>query len=209
LTDTNFTIEDLQFENYAEWVYSQINNNKKYIAIGLDQGCHFAKYFCNKYPQNCIALYVLIDRNFTKKSYEKTFHSDMNYDFIKSVIGSGDNYERYIIENLTDDIINDLLQKIKQNDPNKEKYIELLNGLCKGIIRRQYDKIPNMNIKTIIYSDSKTLTSEKIQENIDFNLRSNDNLIYYYVIDDNEYLIHSKKYANEILFNIFGLIKNM
>ena len=34
-----------------------------------------------------------------------------------------------------------------------KKYIELLNGLCKGIIRSQYDKIKKMNVKTIVYSD--------------------------------------------------------
>ena len=38
----------------------------------------------------------------------------------------------------------------------------LLNGLCKGIIRSQYNKIQKMKVKTIAYSDSKTLTPEKI-----------------------------------------------
>ena len=99
IKDIDFTIEDLQFENYSKGVYEQIDPNKKYIAIGLDQGCHFAKHFCNKYPNNCLALYILIDRNFTKQSYERTFHSDMNYDFIKSIVG--DNYKDYIIENVT------------------------------------------------------------------------------------------------------------
>jgi hypothetical protein len=205
LDDLKFMIEDLQFENYAEWVYSQIDPDKKYIVIGLDQGCHFAKFFCNKYKTNCIALYILIDRNFTKKSYEKTFHSESNYDFIKSIVGN-DNYEDYLIENLTNDTINDLLNKIKTLD-NNEKYIDLLNGLCKGIIRSQNDKIKKLDIKTIIYSDSKVLTPEKIQENIDFNERSSDKIIYYYVIDDSEYLIHGK-YANEIYNNIFGLVND-
>ena len=200
----DFKIKDLHFENYSAWVYDQIDKNKKYIAIGLDQGCHFAKYFCNDHPDNCIALYVLIDRNFTKKSYEKTFHSETNYEFIKNIVG--DDYKKYIIENLTNNVIKELLDKIKESKDN-EKYIELLNGLCKGIIRSQYDKIPKMNVKTIIYSDSKTLTPEKLQENINFNDKSDDKIIYYYVVDDSEYLIHGK-YANEIYNNICGLIKN-
>lgn len=202
LDDIDFDIEDLYFENYSEWVFDQIDKNKKYIAIGLDQGCHFAKYFCNQYPDNCLALYVLIDRNFTKKSYEKTFHSEMNYDFIKGVVGN--DYEKYIIENLTNETIHELLDKIK-SDGDNEKYIELLNGLCKGIIRSQYDKITKMKVKTIIYSDSKTLTPEKIQENIEFNKKSDDKIIYYYVIDDSEWLIHGK-YAEEIYNNIYGLV---
>jgi hypothetical protein len=204
IKETNFTIEDLQFENYSKWVYNQIDPNKKYIAIGLDQGCHFAKYFCNKYLDNCICLYILIDRNFTKKSYEKTFHSDMNYDFIKSIVG--DNYKNYIIENLTNKTIGDLLDKIKKT--KDDKYVQLLNGLCKGIIRSQYDKIKEMKVKTIAYSDLKTLTPEKLQENHEFNEKSNDKIIYYYIVDDAQYIIHGK-YKNEIYNNIFGLVKNL
>lgn len=199
-----FKIEDLYFENYSKWVHNQINSNKKYIAIGLDQGCHFAKYFCNLYPNNCMCLYILIDRNFTKKSYEKTFHSDINYDFIKSIVG--DNYKDYIIENLTNKTISDLLEKIKKT--NDDKYVQLLNGLCKGIIRSQYDKIKEMKVKTIAYSDSKTLTPEKLQENHEFNEKSNDKIIYYYIVDDAQYIIHGK-YKNEIYNNIYGLVKNV
>jgi len=84
----------------------------------------------------------------------------------------------------------------------------LLNGLCKDIIRSQYNKIQKMNVKTIIYSDSKTLTPEKLQENLDFNERSKNKIIYYYIVDDSEYLIHSK-YRDEIYNNIYGLVKNL
>ena len=205
IKDTDFKIEDLHFENYSKWVYEQIDPNKKYIAIGLDQGCHFAKYFCNMYSDNCIALYILIDRNFTKQSYEKTFHSDTNYDFIKSIVGNS--YKDYIIENLTNKTISDLLEKIKKT--RDDKYIQLLNGLCKGIIRSQYDKIKKMDVKTIVYSDSSTLTtSEKLQENIEFNERSKNKIIYYYITDDAEYLIHGK-YKDKIYNNIYGLVKNL
>jgi len=204
IKNIDFTIEDLQFENYSKWVYDQIDPNKKYIAIGLDQGCHFAKYFCNMYSDNCLALYVLIDRNFTKQSYEKTFHSDMNYDFIKSIVGN--NYTDYIIENLTNKTINDLLEKIKKT--KDDKYVQLLNGLCKGIIRSQYDKIKKMDVKTIVYSSSKVITPEKLQENIEFNEKSKNKIIYYYILDDSEYLIHGK-YASEIYNNIYAMIKNM
>ena len=205
LKKVNFTIDELQFENYSEWVNKQIDQNKKYIAIGLDQGCHYAKYFCNKYADKCIGLYILIDRNFTKQSYEKTFHSEFNYNFIKSIVGN--NYEKYIIENLTNNTIKKILNKIKKLEDN-EKYVELLNGICKGIIRSQYDKIPYMKVKTIIYSDSRTLTPEKIDENIKFNEKSNNNITYYYVIDSSEYLIHGK-YCDDIYNNIYGLVKSM
>jgi hypothetical protein len=204
IKNINFTIEDLYFENYAKWIYNQIDPNKKYIAIGLDQGNHFAKYFCNQYPDKCICLYILIDRNFTKESYEKTFHSDITYNFIKSVVG--DKYKDYIIENLTNKTITDLLNKIKKT--NDDRYIQLLNGLCKGIIRSQYNKIKEIKVKTIIYSDFNTITPEKFKENREFNKRSRNKIIYYYIVDDAEYLIHGK-YKDEIYNNIYGLIKSL
>jgi hypothetical protein len=157
------------------------------------------------YPDNCIALYILIDRNFTKQSYEKTFHSESTYEFNKSIIG--DSYKDYIIENLTNKTISNLLEKIKKT--KEEKYIQLLNGLCKGIIRSQYDKIKKMDVKTIIYSDSSTLTTpEKLQENIEFNKRSNNKIIYYYIVNDGKYLIHDT-YKDEIYNNIYGLVNNL
>lgn len=204
IKDIDFKIEDLYFENYANWVFEQIDQNKKYIAISIDQGAHFAKYFCNQYSDSCVCLYILIDRNLTKKSYEKTFHSNINYDFIKSIVD--DDYKNYIIENLTNKTIDDLLEKIKKT--KDDKYAQLLNGLCKGIIRSQYDKIKKMNVKTIIYSDYKTLTPEKMQENYEFNEKSDGKIIYYYITDDSEYLIHGK-YKDEIYNNIYGLANNL
>ena len=65
-----------------------------------------------------------------------------------------------------------------------------------------------MDIKTIVYSDSLTLTPEKLQENIEFNERSKNKIIYYYITDDAEYLIH-EKYKDEIYNNIYGLVKNL
>lgn len=198
----SFTIEDLQFENYSKWVFAQIDPNKKYIAIGLDQGCHFAKYFVNQYSDNCLAFYILIDRNLTKENYEKTFLSQSNYDFIKSIIGS--DWEKYLIKNITNETIENLLNLIKTNYDN-EKYINLLNGICKGIIRSQYSKITELKVKTIIYSDILTATPEKIKSNTDIS-EKHKNVIYYYIIDNSShYLIHGK-YRSEILNNIYCLL---
>lgn len=201
--EIRFNKEDLEFENYANWVYDQIDKSKEYIAIGLEQGAHFAKFFCNQYPEKCKALYVLIDRNFTKKSYERTFHSESNYNFLKSVVG--DNYRKYIIENLTNEIIQDLLDKIETNDSeSNKKYIDLLNGLCKGLIRKQYSKIPKIKVPTYIFSDVGVATSEKLKDNDNFNKKSNNLITYFYVISDG-YLIHSK-YRDDIVYHIAGLI---
>ena len=138
----------------------------------------------------------------------KIFHYNVQFMY-KFIVSQHNEYRaemisKYIIENVTNETINDLLKKIRTLKDN-EKYIELLNGICKGIIRSQYDKIDKMNVKTIIYSNSSSLTPEKLKENIDFNKRSGDNVIYYYVIDDSEYLIYGK-YASQILNNIYGLM---
>lgn len=199
-----FNIEDLSFENYSKWVFDQIDKNKKFIVIGLDQGCHMAKHFSNEYSDNCIALYVLMDRNFTKESYEEAFHSNNNYDFIKSIVGV--KYKNYFIENLTNDLIHDLLKNIISDDnANNEDYINLLNGLCKGIIRKQYDKVNDNNAKmrTIIYSNAAVLTPIKYDHDRKIS-NNNHNVTYYYVIPNTFYLIHDKKYQRDILDNILA-----
>ena len=81
---------------------------------------------------------------------------------------------------------------VKLKKTKDDNYIILLNGLCKGIIRSQYDKIKKIKVKTIAYSDSKTLTPEKLQENHEFNEKSNHKIIYYYIVDDAEYIINRK-----------------
>ena len=164
-----------------------------------------AKYFCNIYNNKCLALFILVDRMLTKKSYEKTFESDSNYEFIRSVI-KNDDIEKYKIKNLTNDTINELLDIIIHADEDVDNYINLLNGICKGIIRSQYDKIKNIKVKTIIYSDIHTATPEKIESNIEFSKMSNNNAIYYYIIDDSPYLIYGI-YANEIYEKIYSIIQ--
>lgn len=47
-----------------------------------------------------------------------------------------------------------------------------------------------------------------MQENQKFNKQSDNKIIYYYVIGDAEYLIHSK-YSDEIYNNIYGLVKSI
>ena len=200
--DINFKLADLQFENYAHWVWSQINPNKKFIVIGLDQGAHFAKYFVNKYSANCVAFFSLGDRILTKENYEKTFHSDSTYNFIKSIVG--DDWNKYVIENINDQTISDLLKKIS-NEKDNEGYINLLNGICKGIIRSQYDKIDRMYAKTIIYSDIKTATEEKIALNENFANKSKGNVIYNYTDDNSYYLIYGR-YRESIIAHIAGFI---
>jgi len=75
-------------------------------------------------------------------------------------------------------------------------------------MRSQYDKIKEMKVKTIIYSDANILIPEKLEENHEFNKKSKNKIIYYYIIDDAQYLIHGK-YADEIYNNIYGLVKNL
>ena len=195
---TNFNKEDLDFENYSEWVYDQIDPNTPCIAIGLEQGSHFAKYFVNRYSEICSGLIILNDRIFTKENYTKAFHSQQNYDLIKSVVGK--DYERYIIENITNETIHDLLDKITSLK-NPDNYVNLLNGICKGLVRSQYDKISDMKVKTIIYSDVENLDSKKLQ----MNKQSNDLVTYVYIFAGSQYPFYGK-YCDQIIESVKGLI---
>ena len=153
--DTNifFHLNDLQFEIYADWVYKQINPNKQYIAIGLEQGAHFAKFFCNQYASNCISLYIIIDRIFTKNSYEKTFESEQNYEKLREFTGQ-QNIEKYKIQNLTDETIQFILHHIEDTVPEK-KY---LSKLDKAQILRNGSDV------TIVANSLMTIESMKAAE---------------------------------------------
>ena len=68
--DIYFKIEDLEYENYVEWIYNQIEDKEqKIIVIGFEQGCHHAKFFANKYHTQVKACFILGDRILTKKNY--------------------------------------------------------------------------------------------------------------------------------------------
>lgn len=170
------------------------------IAIGLEQGAHFAKYFCNKYNEKCIKLFILIDRNFTEDGFEKTFNSESNYDKIREFTGERD-IEKYKIKNLTDETIQEILQKI--NETHDDNFINLLNGLCKGIIRSQYMKVNLIKVPTIIYSDVNVLTSDKLKD-----IRYGEIPIYIYInqTDGHYYPIHGK-YSRCIVEQIYGCQK--
>lgn len=193
-------MSDLYFKNYALWVYEQIDKDIPYVAIGLEQGAHFAKYFCNKYHEKCIELVVIIDRNFTEDSFEKTFNSISNHEKLKEFTGET-NIEKYKIKNITNGTIQNVLHKIFET--KDDKYINLLNGLCKGIIRSQYDKINKINVPTIIYSDVNVLTPDKLRGN-----RYGNIPIYMYInqSDDHYYPIHGQ-YAQYIIQQIYGCAK--
>lgn len=203
LNDYYFTKDDLMFENYSKWVFDQIDQNIPYVAIGNEQGSHFAKHFCNKYSHKCMKLYILIDRNFTKESYERTFLSESNYEILRKIIG--DKWENFKIPNITNNEINFLLKKIiKTKD---DKYINLLNAICKGIIRSQYDKVKSINVNTMIYSDVEALTKEKLELNKTIMNNNKGKIFYNYIFrDDHFFIFHS--IGNHILNEIYGFVKN-
>jgi isopentenyl phosphate kinase len=158
------------------------------------------KFFCNKYAKQCIAQYIIIDRNLTKESFEKAFKSERNYETLQKLTKEKD-IEKYKIENLTNDTIQSILNKIKTT--NDDDSIDLLNGLCKGIIRSQYEKIQSLNVPTIIYSDVNTLTKDKMI------VLSKDNIVCYYIDDTSHYYPIYGKYADGILRDVYGRIKNI
>lgn len=111
------------------------------------------------------------------------------------------------IENITDEIINSLLEKITSSEKN-ENDINLLNGICKGIIRSQYDKVKSLNINAIIYSDINSASTDKITSNNEFADNSSGKVIYFYINDSSHYPFYGK-YRESIHDQIYGLVKNI
>jgi hypothetical protein len=54
-----------EYSEYAKLIYEQINKDKKYIVIGINLGYSVATYYSNTYPENCISVYIVIDKNST------------------------------------------------------------------------------------------------------------------------------------------------
>jgi len=202
--DISFKMEDLSWENYTNWVYGQIDPNKKFVVIALGQGAYFAKYFANKYHDKCLGLFVLDVRTSLEQNYKKTFHSLFNYDFLKLIVGG--EWKSYTKENITNDTINILLDKIV-NEENNGNYITLLNVICEEIIISQDDNTNQMNSKTFIYADINNSLMEKMELETIFK-KNNTNCTYYYVDDDSYFLIHGK-YQNEIYARIYALVNGI
>jgi len=188
-----FSIKDLEFETYVKWIKSQIpskyKKSNKIVIIGLEQGCHHAKYLANSIKQWCKKLYILGDRILSKKNYDKLWKSKDYKNRLKKTYQKI--WKDYLIENTNDIVIKRMID---------ERDITGLNNLVKGKTRSQYNKIKKLEVPTVIYSYMST-QEEKLKLNEDLISKSKVDVLYYYVIDDSEYLIFSK-YMPDILNSI-------
>lgn len=141
-----FNLEDILFENYCKFIYDQIKHIKKNF-ISLEEGCHYANYFANKYHNKCIGLFLIGNRRFNKENYLKSIERGER--MIKLEYGEG--YENLIGNNLTNDNLHWLLSKLDQDQ--NEKYIVMIGYYIGLILRGQYDNIPKkMLVPTFIYN---------------------------------------------------------
>ncbi len=202
-SDIYFSIDDLKFENYTDWVYDQIKEEDRnnIIVIGFEQGNHLAKYFCNKYSDNCLAAFILGDRILTKKNYEKVLN-DAYYDSLKKIFGN--NWEDYTVDNMTNAKLNKILDDIKLN--NNQDYVDFINGFIKLYIRSQYNKIKEALVPMYIYTYKNIQTNETKQLHEKFKEISQPIHVEYYYLDDNApYFIYGK-YKDNILAKIKSII---
>jgi hypothetical protein len=125
--ENNFKLEDLLFENIIKSIYNKLDKNKKYIAIGLNQGCHICNYFSNKYKK-IIKMQILVNnRRINEENYNKTIIRGYRMLEIKY---NKDNAEKYKLGIQTN---NDLKNKMNEI----EKYKDLIYYTIQLKIREQ------------------------------------------------------------------------
>jgi hypothetical protein len=184
-----FKIEDLDFDNYVDWIFSQISEQdktKKWIVIGYNQGSHYAKYFANKYFKYCTGLFILEDRIFSKVNFEKLWKSDIWYDQLKQTFG--EKWLNYDLDNMTNERLKELLDRI----PRENILSEYLGGFVKGIIRSQYHKIDKLLVPSFIYMRAESYTKEKEKNNNILQELSPVNIEFYYLDEKTPHFIYSQ-----------------
>jgi len=125
--ENNFKLEDLLFENIIKSIYNKLDKNKKYIAIGLNQGCHICNYFSNKYKK-IIKMQILVNnRRINEENYNKTIIRGYRMLEIKYNKDIAEKYKLGIQTN------NDLKNKINEI----EKYKDLIYHTIQLKIREQ------------------------------------------------------------------------
>lgn len=199
--DIMFSIEDLQFENYSEWLYNQIDEEfrNNIIVIGLEQGCHVAKYFANRYHNRCSSVFILGDMVLTKQNYEKIYN-DTYFKSLKKYFGK--KWDSYKIENMNNTQLHEILTNIKLEDENKDNYVEFLNGYVKLSTRAQYNKINKTLVPMYIYTYGNRQVDEINLLHKEFIKQSKPiHVEYFYLEEDAPYFIFSK-YKDEIIFKI-------
>jgi len=199
--DIYFKIEDLYFETYADWIYDQIpeKDRLKFIVIGLEQGCHQAKFFANRYSRNCVGVFILGDRILSKENYEKLWNVEKYYTDLKEQFG--EKWENYKIHTLNNERLSNLLDKLKTDTPDTEAIVAYLNGFVKGFIRSQYNKVKSTLVPAFMYSYKHNMADEKQILNKKFESCSTASVTFIDYDQDADYLIYSK-YKNDILEQI-------
>ncbi len=200
--DIYFKVEDLDFENYTDWIYNQLDkeDRKNMIVIGLEQGCHHAKFFANKYHRECRGLFILGNRILSKENYEK-IKNERYYGSLKQYFG--ESWEKYTIDNID----NEHLKKVLDGAKNNQDYVMFLNGFIKLYTRSQYDKIKKARVPSFIYSDAKTVSETKLELDRKYK-NGDDKVIFYYLDDDAPYLIYGQ-YKGEILERIKCFVNSL
>lgn len=156
-----FKIEDLLFENIAKKIYDTLDKNKKYITIGLNQGCHICNFFSNKYKKLVEMQILFNNRRINEANYNKSITRGYRMLEIKYNKDIAEKYKLGI--QLNSDLINILNEK--------DKYLDLIIHTINLKIREQYEKVPiKQYIKTYIF-DQLVSNTDIIYEH---NLKNDD-----------------------------------
>jgi hypothetical protein len=157
---TNFTLDDLLFENIATDMYEKYNHEKYLLIIAFEHCSPYALYYANKYK--CAGVICFPLRLYTEQSLQRRYwkYEKNNgwYNAISKKYGYNDFYKN---------IDNDRLQEIITNSSNQEEKIILMLILDHELMK-QYDKIPTLfTVPTFLFARLDINTKGIVSRNFD------------------------------------------
>lgn len=136
LLETDFILEDLNFENASKDIYDQYKYLKKFIVICFEDASPYGLYFVNQYSESCKAIICFPLRFYNKESLERYIWKYREKEGWKKYVSQKYNLDDYLLN-----VSNERLNEIQQNKYEKEeKFIRY--SIMTYYIRKQYNIIP-------------------------------------------------------------------
>jgi hypothetical protein len=136
--ETDFILEDIQFQNVALDIYNKYKNLDKLFIICFEESAPYGLYFANEYPNKCEGIICFPLRLNTKESLERYIWKYKEKKGWEKYVS-----QKYDLDNYLLDINNDRLSEIQKNKTNKEESF-ILYSIMNYNLRKQYDKIPTI-----------------------------------------------------------------
>lgn len=158
---SDFTLEDLTFENAAVDIHEQFKNLQDLIVICFEDASPYGLFFCDKYPEMCKSIICFPLRLYNKESLERyiwKFREKKGWDKYVS--------QKYDLDEYLLNVNNDRLNEVQKNKNEKEeKFVRY--SIMNYNLRKQYDKIPTkFKIPTYLFTRLDLSASGTLKRNL-------------------------------------------